>query len=108
MANLVVYCGIVVEVRVALGATLVCTTIYTTAENPGYTNDTHTTRTIKTQLFQKLYFFLHMLAQNTFPEFTSCVALELGNIAERLETLWTCCLEVWPGAYQASRLVCCM
>ena len=65
MANLVMYCGIVVEVRKALGATFVCTAIYTTIENTGYTNDTHTIRTIKTHLCHKLYFFVHVLAQYT-------------------------------------------
>ena len=39
MANLVMYCGIIVQVREALGATFVCTTIYS-VEATGYTNDT--------------------------------------------------------------------
>ena len=51
MANLIMHCGIIVEVRKALGATFVCTEIYTAAENTGYTNDAHTTRTVKTELY---------------------------------------------------------
>ena len=35
MANLVMYCGIIVKVRKALGATYVCTTINITTENTG-------------------------------------------------------------------------
>ena len=31
--------------------------IYTAVESTGYTNDTHTTRTIKKNLCQKLYLF---------------------------------------------------
>ena len=50
MANLVMYCGIKVEVRKALGATFVCTTMYTTVERTGYRDDTHTISTIKTNL----------------------------------------------------------
>ena len=50
MANLVMYFGIIVEVRVALGATLVFTTIYTNVEDNGHTNDIHAIRTIKTHL----------------------------------------------------------
>ena len=42
MPNLVMYCGIIVEVPKALGATFVCATIYNTVEKSGYTNDTHT------------------------------------------------------------------
>ena len=57
MANLVMYCGIIVEVRKALGATFVCTTIYTAVENTGYTNDRHTIRTIKTHLCHLVYSF---------------------------------------------------
>ena len=56
MADLVMYCGTIVEDRKALGATFVCTTIYTTVENTGYTNDTHTKRTIKKHLYHKLNF----------------------------------------------------
>ena len=57
MANLVMYCGIIVEVRKALGATFLCTTIHSTVENTGYTNDTHTIRTFKTHLCHKLHLF---------------------------------------------------
>ena len=61
MTNFVMYYGIIVEVREALGATFVCSTLYTTAENTGYTNATFTIRTIKTPLCHKLYIFCAIL-----------------------------------------------
>ena len=57
MANLVMCCGIIVEVRKALGATFVGTAINNTVENTGYTNDIHTIRTTKTHLCHLVYFF---------------------------------------------------
>ena len=57
MATKVIYCGIIVEERKALGATFVCITLYTAVENSAYTNDTRTIRTIKTDLCHKLYTF---------------------------------------------------
>ena len=57
MANLVMYCGVIVEVRKALRATFVCTTTNITVENTVYTNDTHTIRTIRKYLCHILYFF---------------------------------------------------
>ena len=57
MANLVMCCGFIVEVRNTLGAKFVCTKIYTSAENTGYTNDSHTIPTIKTPLCQKYVLF---------------------------------------------------
>ena len=57
MANLVMYCGIMAGVRKALGATFVCTTMNTTAENTGYTNDTHAIRTIEAHLCHLVYIF---------------------------------------------------
>ena len=56
-ANLVVYCGIIVEVRIALRVTFVCSAVYTTFEKTGYMNDKHTIRAIKTHLFHLMYLF---------------------------------------------------
>ena len=41
MAKLVMYCGIIVEVRNALRATINFTKTYTTVENNGYTNGSY-------------------------------------------------------------------
>ena len=40
MANLVMYCGIIAEVRKAFGATFVCSILNTHVESTSYTNAT--------------------------------------------------------------------
>ena len=49
------YFGIIVEDRKAYRATFVYSTLYTTVDNTGYTNATHTIRTTKTHLYHKFY-----------------------------------------------------
>ena len=55
MANLVMYCGIIVELRKAFRATFVCSIFCTHVERTSYTNATYTARSIEAHLCHKLY-----------------------------------------------------
>ena len=58
MANLVIYYGIIiVEVREAFRATVVCSILNANGESTSYINATYTIRTIKTHLCCNLYIF---------------------------------------------------
>ena len=69
MANLVMYCCIIVDVRRAFRATFVCSILYTHVESTSYTNATYTIRAIKAHLLHILHIFVHILALNTFSEY---------------------------------------